>query len=63
MLSVDSTADAPEIDGRVCIDRRVCIDGAGHLKAGAKVFVEVAEAGEHDLWGEVKGNRMRFTPV
>ena len=41
-----TVADAPEIDGQIFVD------GEG-LKAGQIVEVEVTEAGEYDLWGEV----------
>ncbi|MFW2589049.1 30S ribosomal protein S12 methylthiotransferase RimO [Sagittula sp. SSi028] len=41
-------ADAPEIDGNLFID-----EGADHLKPGQIVTVEVDEAGEYDLWGQL----------
>src|SRR6056297_2360249 len=41
-------ADAPEIDGNLFID-----EGAGHLRPGDIVGVEVDEAGEYDLWGRL----------
>ncbi|MBB3986266.1 ribosomal protein S12 methylthiotransferase [Sagittula marina] len=41
-------ADAPEIDGNLFID-----EGARHLKPGQIVRVEVDEAGEYDLWGQL----------
>ena len=39
-----STADAPEIDGRVYLD------GACHLQPGDFVEAEVTGADEYDLW-------------
>ncbi|NOX40326.1 MAG: 30S ribosomal protein S12 methylthiotransferase RimO [Alphaproteobacteria bacterium] len=42
-------ADAPEIDGNLFID-----EGFEHLKLGEIVTVEVDEATEYDLWGELK---------
>jgi ribosomal protein S12 methylthiotransferase len=42
-----SKADAPEIDGQVFID------GATHLKVGDFVDVELEEADEYDLWGQL----------
>ncbi|MCT4556668.1 MAG: 30S ribosomal protein S12 methylthiotransferase RimO [Pelagimonas sp.] len=41
-------ADAPEIDGNLFID-----EGADHLVPGQIVTVEVDEAGEYDLWGQL----------
>ncbi len=41
-------ADAPEIDGNLFID-----EGADHLQPGQIVTVEVDEAGEYDLWGQL----------
>ncbi|WP_319825655.1 30S ribosomal protein S12 methylthiotransferase RimO [Thalassovita sp.] len=41
-------ADAPEIDGNLFID-----DGTEGLSVGDIVTVEVDEAGEYDLWGQV----------
>ncbi|MDA7428191.1 30S ribosomal protein S12 methylthiotransferase RimO [Primorskyibacter aestuariivivens] len=41
-------ADAPEIDGNLFID-----EGADALKPGQIVTVEVDEAGEYDLWGQL----------
>ena len=41
-------ADAPEIDGNLFID-----EGTEGLSVGEIVTVEVDEAGEYDLWGEV----------
>lgn len=43
-----SYADAPEIDGNVFIDE------PGNLKAGDMVKVTIDEAGDYDLWGQVK---------
>ncbi|MBO9441688.1 30S ribosomal protein S12 methylthiotransferase RimO [Phaeobacter italicus] len=42
-------ADAPEIDGNLFID-----EGTEGLQVGDLVTVEVDEAGEYDLWGQVK---------
>lgn len=42
-----STADAPEIDGRVYIW------GATHLKVGDLATVVIKDADEYDLWGEL----------
>jgi len=42
-----SKADAPEIDGQVFID------GATYLNVGDFVDVELEEADEYDLWGQV----------
>ncbi|UWQ04251.1 30S ribosomal protein S12 methylthiotransferase RimO [Aliiroseovarius crassostreae] len=42
-------ADAPEIDGNLFID-----EGTEGLKVGEIVSVEVDEAGEYDLWGQLK---------
>ncbi|KPP90393.1 MAG: ribosomal protein S12 methylthiotransferase RimO [Rhodobacteraceae bacterium HLUCCA08] len=42
-------ADAPEIDGNLFID-----EGAGGLAPGDIVTVEVDEAGEYDLWGQLR---------
>jgi ribosomal protein S12 methylthiotransferase len=42
-------ADAPEIDGNLFID-----EGADHLQPGQIVTVEVDEAGEYDLWGQLQ---------
>jgi len=42
-------ADAPEIDGNLFID-----DGTEGLNVGDLVTVEVDEAGEYDLWGQIK---------
>ena len=41
-------ADAPEIDGNLFID-----EGTEGLKVGEIVSVEVDEAGEYDLWGQL----------
>ena len=41
-------ADAPEIDGNLFID-----EGADALQPGQIVTVEVDEAGEYDLWGQL----------
>ena len=41
-------ADAPEIDGNLFID-----EGADALQPGQSVPVEVDEAGEYDLWGQL----------
>lgn len=43
-------ADAPEIDGNLVID-----DGTEGLSVGDIVKVEVDEAGEYDLWGQLRG--------
>ena len=43
-----SYADAPEIDGNVFIDE------PGDVKPGDMVKVEIDEAGEYDLWGQIK---------
>jgi ribosomal protein S12 methylthiotransferase len=43
-------ADAPEIDGNLFID-----DGTEGLSVGDIVKVEVDEAGEYDLWGQLRG--------
>lgn len=49
-LAVGRTvADAPEIDGQIFVE------GEG-LTAGEIVQVEVTEAGEYDLWGEVRSS-------
>ncbi|WP_425101708.1 30S ribosomal protein S12 methylthiotransferase RimO [Tropicibacter sp. S64] len=42
-------ADAPEIDGNLFID-----EGADGLNPGDIVTVEVDEAGEYDLWGQLR---------
>ena len=42
-----SKSDAPEIDGQVFID------GATHLQVGDFVQVEIEEADEYDLWGNL----------
>ncbi|MSQ50536.1 MAG: 30S ribosomal protein S12 methylthiotransferase RimO [Betaproteobacteria bacterium] len=42
-----SSADAPEIDGRVIIAK------PGELKSGGWAQVKVTRAGKHDLWGRV----------
>ena len=42
-------ADAPEIDGNLFID-----EGTEGLKVGEIVSVEVDEAGEYDLWGQIQ---------
>ena len=42
-------ADAPEIDGNLFID-----EGADALQPGQIVTVEVDEAGEYDLWGQLE---------
>ncbi|WP_375281269.1 30S ribosomal protein S12 methylthiotransferase RimO [Pseudooctadecabacter sp.] len=42
-------ADAPEIDGNLFID-----DGTEGLNVGDLVTVEVDEAGEYDLWAQIK---------
>ncbi|HEY3699096.1 MAG TPA: 30S ribosomal protein S12 methylthiotransferase RimO [Spongiibacteraceae bacterium] len=44
-----SWADAPEIDGRVFIDREY-LDGFDGLQAGDTLVVEVIDADEYDLW-------------
>jgi ribosomal protein S12 methylthiotransferase len=44
-----SWADAPEIDGRVFIDREY-LDGLDGLQAGDTLVVEVIDADEYDLW-------------
>ena len=41
-------SDAPEIDGNLFID-----EGTERLKVGEIVKVEVDEAGEYDLWGQL----------
>ena len=41
-------ADAPEIDGNLFID-----EGTENLSVGDLVTVEVDEAGEYDLWGQI----------
>lgn len=41
-------ADAPEIDGNLFID-----EGTENLNVGDLVTVEVDEAGEYDLWGQI----------
>ncbi|MCT4608376.1 MAG: 30S ribosomal protein S12 methylthiotransferase RimO [Pelagimonas sp.] len=41
-------SDAPEIDGNLFID-----ENADHLQPGQIVTVEVDEAGEYDLWGQL----------
>ena len=43
-------ADAPEIDGNLFID-----EGTEALSVGDIVSVEVDEAGEYDLWGQLRG--------
>jgi ribosomal protein S12 methylthiotransferase len=43
-----SYADAPEIDGNVFIDE------PGDVKPGDMVKVEIDEAGDYDLWGQIK---------
>jgi len=43
-----SYADAPEIDGNVFID------DPGDVKPGDMVKVTIDEAGEYDLWGQIK---------
>jgi ribosomal protein S12 methylthiotransferase len=45
-----SWADAPEIDGRVFIDREY-LDGFDNLQPGDTLVVEVIDADEYDLWG------------
>ncbi|MWD28235.1 30S ribosomal protein S12 methylthiotransferase RimO [Aquicoccus sp. SCR17] len=51
-------ADAPEIDGCLFID-----EGAGDLRAGEIVTVEVDEAGEYDLWGRLtESQALRESP-
>ncbi len=45
-------ADAPEIDGNLFID-----EGTEDLKVGDLVNVEVDEAGEYDLWGQLTSKR------
>ncbi|MFM9970441.1 MAG: 30S ribosomal protein S12 methylthiotransferase RimO [Burkholderiales bacterium] len=42
-----STADAPEIDGRVVIAK------PGDLKVGDWAEVKITRAGKHDLWGRI----------
>ena len=42
-------ADAPEIDGNLFIDA-----GTEGLNVGEIVTVEVDEAGEYDLWGQLR---------
>ena len=42
-------ADAPEIDGNLFID-----EGTEGLRVGEIVSVEVDEAGEYDLWGQLR---------
>jgi len=44
-----SWADAPEIDGRVFIDREF-LDGFDDLQPGDTLAVEVIDADEYDLW-------------
>ncbi|WP_282091130.1 30S ribosomal protein S12 methylthiotransferase RimO [Epibacterium ulvae] len=44
-------ADAPEIDGNLFID-----EGTEGLNVGDLVQVEVDEAGEYDLWGQITGS-------
>jgi ribosomal protein S12 methylthiotransferase len=44
-----STADAPEIDGRVYLPAG---EGANKLKAGSVISARVTEADEYDLWAE-----------
>jgi ribosomal protein S12 methylthiotransferase len=44
-----SWADAPEIDGRVFIDREY-LDGFDDLQPGDTLAVEVIDADEYDLW-------------
>jgi len=44
-----SWADAPEIDGRVFIDREY-LDGLDGLQPGDALAVEVIDADEYDLW-------------
>ena len=44
-----STADAPEIDGRVYLPAG---KGAGKLKAGDVIRARVTKADEYDLWAE-----------
>ncbi len=43
-----SYADAPEIDGNVFIDE------PGEVKPGDMVKVEIDEAGDYDLWGQIR---------
>jgi ribosomal protein S12 methylthiotransferase len=45
-----SSADAPEIDGRVYV-----ANPAG-LKAGDRTLVRISKAGSHDLWGRMEGD-------
>jgi ribosomal protein S12 methylthiotransferase len=45
-----SWADAPEIDGRVFIDREY-LDGFDDLQPGDTLVVDVIDADEYDLWG------------
>ena len=42
-------ADAPEIDGRVFIDREY-LEGFDDLQPGDTLAVEVIDADEYDLW-------------
>ena len=44
-----SWADAPEIDGRVFIDREY-LDGLEDLQPGDTLLVEVIDADEYDMW-------------
>jgi ribosomal protein S12 methylthiotransferase len=44
-----SWADAPEIDGRIFIDREY-LDGLEELQAGDTLLVEVIDADEYDMW-------------
>jgi ribosomal protein S12 methylthiotransferase len=44
-------ADAPEIDGNLFID-----EGTEALRVGDIVKVEVDEASEYDLWGQIVPN-------
>ena len=44
-----SWADAPEIDGRVFIDREY-LDGFEGLQPGDTLLVEVIDADEYDMW-------------
>ncbi len=48
-LVARSWADAPEIDGRVFIDREY-LEGLDDLQPGDSLVVEVIDADEYDLW-------------
>jgi len=48
-----SSADAPEIDGNVFIDDPRSLE-LGDVKPGDMVKVQIDEAGEYDLWGQIK---------